>query len=107
MTSEFDLKNLGKAFRSCVNEDGTLDMDHYILAFVEIHKFLSLLGSVFSFVASEVDGKLELIKKQRNDPEKGSHYGTIESMIQYELKENIINFKVLYSMNCLNLLNIY
>ena len=37
-------------------------MDFYILGYDELYKFLNLLGTVFSWVASDVHAKLEVAR---------------------------------------------
>ena len=52
-----------------------------------------MLGSVFSFVASDVTSKIEILEKYRSDTEVGQHYQTFQSMIKYEHENNLLKDK--------------
>lgn len=53
-------------------------------------RFFHSLGSVFSFVAKDVDSKVALLDSYRSDPETGSKYETFQSMIKYEESEKLL-----------------
>ena len=48
------------------------------------------MGTVFSFVAKDVDSKIALLDAYRSDPESGSKYETFQSMIKYEESEKLL-----------------
>ncbi len=86
---DFKLENLYKYFQECLQEDGSLDMDLYVLGYDEIYKFLNLLGTVFTWVASDVHTKNNCLREHRKS-EQRDHYKTIQSMIEYEMREKLI-----------------
>ena len=53
-------------------------------------RFFHSLGSVFSFVAKDVDSKITLLESYRSDPDTGSKYETFQSMIKYEESEKLL-----------------
>lgn len=55
-----------------------------------MHRFFHSLGSVFSFVAKDVDSKITLLESYRSDHESGSKYETFHSMIKYEESEKLL-----------------
>jgi len=117
--NDFQLDKLKLYFESCISTEGQVLIDQYILGYDELYKFLNLLGTVFSWVASDVQAKLEvnkyhklgfnvwltffecnflffilkIIRNFRKDPELGIHFETIETMTSYEVKENLIKTK--------------
>jgi len=50
------------------------------------------MGKAFSFVSSDVVEKVGILRKFRSSSESGQ-YATIEKMILYEKKNNLINYK--------------
>ena len=63
-----------------------------ILAYEELFKFLNLLGTVFGWVASDIDAKMEILRGLKNG-EQSEKYLTVQSMIQYEVDNNLIKYK--------------
>ncbi|TRY73678.1 hypothetical protein TCAL_10163 [Tigriopus californicus] len=90
--SEFNLDLLHQYFADCLKPDGQVDIDLYALGFEEIVKFLNLLGTVFGWVASDVHHKLANIAQHRKGSA-GAHYETINTMVDYEIKEKLIKPK--------------
>lgn len=90
--SEFNLENLHKYFQECLQEDKSLMLDKYLLGYNELYKFLNLLGTVFGWVATDVDAKMEVLRGHIKG-ENGEKYLTIQSMIQYEMENNLIQYK--------------
>ena len=92
--ADFDMENLFKYFNTCYGEDGSsLSMDSYIKGYEEIVKFLHLLGTVFGWVASDVVAKISVLKGHVANEETGSHFVSIQTMTEYEVKENLIKYK--------------
>ncbi|GAB1602274.1 ceramide-1-phosphate transfer protein-like [Argonauta hians] len=87
-TTTFKLENLANALEKCKLEDNTISMDAYLESYKEITKFLQLLGKAFGFVASEVDGKVNILYKYRMS-EQGNEYATINGMMRYEIDNEI------------------
>jgi len=87
--SSFNPMVICQALESCLTELG-ITIDDYLTAYRELNKFFHMLGKVFSFVASDVDNKIEILTSYRADPEIGSKYETFESMIEYEEANNLL-----------------
>jgi hypothetical protein len=67
-----------------VGEDAVeVVMDEYIQIFHQLYKFFCMLGTVFSFVGSDVKSKLEILQEFRNGPNRDS-YETVEKMLAFE-----------------------
>merc|ERR1712215_435966 len=64
----------------------------YIAGNKEVYKFLALLGSVFGWVGSDVYAKITTLEKYLAGDNK-EHYQTIKSMIDYEVKNDLIKTK--------------
>ncbi|ELU09811.1 hypothetical protein CAPTEDRAFT_28209, partial [Capitella teleta] len=88
---KFYLSKTTNAFKECIidKEEKKVTMDEYIDAYSELYKFLGMMGSVFSFVASDVNEKLKILRAFRQSDHK-SHYETVESMVQYETDSKVI-----------------
>jgi hypothetical protein len=91
---DFDVNVLLGHFQKCYGEDGSaLSIDSYILGYEEVVKFLNLLGTVFGWVASDVVAKLGILSGHRADEERSAHFVDIQTMCEYEVKEDLIKFK--------------
>lgn len=107
----FDVDLICRAFDGCLEDKNLLAMDSYLEAYKEIlryysncksmslisleslFRFFNMLGAVFSFVAKDVQSKLDILEEYRNKEDIGKHYESIQSMIEYEkamhlLKDN-------------------
>jgi len=88
---EFSLVVLADQFTKCQkNPEHTLQ--EYIAGYKEVYKFLALLGSVFGWVGSDVYAKITTLEKYLAGDNK-EHYQTIKSMIDYEVKNDLIKTK--------------
>ena len=92
---DFKLENLHKFFSECIldGDKGILDMDNYIKGYDEVYKFLCLLGTVFGWVASDVQTKLDILRGHREKGDTKDNYATVQLMIEYETKQGLINKK--------------
>ncbi|CAG2247975.1 ceramide-1-phosphate transfer protein-like [Mytilus edulis] len=88
----FDIERLYKLFHSCIKDDDTIDMDEYVNAYEELSKLFGILGSVFSFVNSDVVEKVGILRDYRKSPE-AADYETFEKMIKYEVANKITDNK--------------
>merc|ERR1712050_495733 len=60
--TDFSLDNLKLQFEECLKDDNTILLEKYILGYEELFKFLNLLGTVFGWVASDIDAKMEILR---------------------------------------------
>jgi len=88
---EFSLVVLADQFNRCL-KNPELTVVEYIAGYKEVYKFLALLGSVFSWVGSDVYAKIATLEKYLEGENK-EHYQTIKSMIDYEVKNDLIKAK--------------
>merc|ERR1712126_634685 len=63
--TDLSLKVLQSSFEGCITEDGKLLLLNYITGFEELYKFLNLLGTVFGWVSTDIDNKLEVLRQHR------------------------------------------
>jgi len=85
----FDLQTVLDGFKKCLGDDGQLYLDAYLRAYTEINKFFTILGSVFNFVASDVQSKLNILQCYRKGGA-GEYYYSIQSMIEYEKEQELL-----------------
>jgi len=90
--AEFSLETLKTCFEACLGKDNVLYIDKYILGYDELFKFLNLLGTVFGWVASDVDAKLAIIRGHRSG-EQADKYESVQSMLAHEIETNMIKPK--------------
>ncbi|OWF39840.1 Glycolipid transfer protein domain-containing protein 1 [Mizuhopecten yessoensis] len=55
-------------------------------------RLFGLLGSIFGFVVSDVVEKIGILRDYRKSPD-GEHYISVQSMIKYEVQQNITDNK--------------
>ncbi|KAK6176466.1 hypothetical protein SNE40_014750 [Patella caerulea] len=91
--SDFNLERLLQLFRACKDADGEISIDRYNDAYDELCKLFYLLGKVFSFVASDVEEKVNILRDYRKLPNESQHYQSIQSMIKYEVEHKTTNNK--------------
>ncbi|XP_012270183.1 ceramide-1-phosphate transfer protein isoform X2 [Orussus abietinus] len=86
--SYFDLRVVHDHFERALIEDDDIDIKAYLDAYNELNKFFQLMGSVFSFVSSDLKQKIDILsEKVKTD---GDNYTTIKSMISYEKQRKIL-----------------
>lgn len=83
--SFFDLRTVHDHFDQALLENDDIDLKEYLEAYNELYKFFQLMGSVFSFVSSDLKQKIDILINLKNKDTQ--NYTTIKSMIEYE-KEN-------------------
>lgn len=88
---EFSLVVLADQFIKCL-KNPELTIVEYIAGYKEVYKFLALLGSVFGWVGSDVYAKITTLEKYLAGDKK-EHYQTIRTMIEYEIKNDLIKTK--------------
>lgn len=88
----FHVSRVIDAFKKCSEEEDGLLIDSYLEAYLELHRFFQIMGSVFSFVASDVHEKINILKNYRHSDE-GENYRTIEQMINFERDNDLLNNK--------------
>jgi len=88
---EFSLVVLADQFNKCLKNQ-ELTLVEYIAGYKEVYKFLALLGSVFGWVGSDVYAKIATLEKYLVGEEK-QHYQNIKTMIDYEIKNDLIKTK--------------
>ena len=57
---------------------------------MSFYRFFHSLGSVFSFVAKDVDDKIAILETYRTDPKLQEHYASLQVMVRYEESENLL-----------------
>ncbi|KAL7639770.1 UNVERIFIED_CONTAM: hypothetical protein RMT77_009180 [Armadillidium vulgare] len=85
----FDLQVVLDGFKKCKRDDEQIYMDDYLRGYIELNKFFQLLGSVFNFVASDVQKKITILECYRKGGA-GDFYYSIQSMIEYEKDNSIL-----------------
>ncbi|XP_016990729.2 ceramide-1-phosphate transfer protein [Drosophila rhopaloa] len=90
----FDILKVSVLFESSLLQDNDVQMDAYLAAYEEIMKFFQLMGSVFSFVSSDVRSKIDILYALRaTDTEEQQHFNSIRTMLEYEKEAQLLNQK--------------
>nr|CAB3233603.1 ceramide-1-phosphate transfer protein [Phallusia mammillata] len=90
----FSITNMSNLFQKCAKSDKAqqVEMDLYLDAWEELIRFLNSMGKAFTFVSSDVVDKVGILRDFRKSNE-GRNYATIEEMMSYEKKNDLINYK--------------
>ena len=73
--------------KSIAQDKEDVDLETYILAYEEVSKIFPVLGSVFKFVATDVDKKIGILRtKLLQEP---GHYRTLNSMMKHETEARL------------------
>jgi len=92
LPADFSLERLLKSFEDCIDAEGKIILTHYIVGYEELYKFLNLLGTVFGWVSTDVDAKLNVIRDHRQS-ESSENYQDVRSMLKYEVDNKLIKHK--------------
>ncbi|KAF7418000.1 hypothetical protein HZH68_000653 [Vespula germanica] len=84
----FDLRVVHDHFDKALVQDDDVDIKAYLDAYNELYKFFQLMGSVFSFVSSDLKQKIDVLSDFLNKNEQ--NYKTIKTMIEYETKNKLL-----------------
>ncbi|KYN14809.1 PREDICTED: ceramide-1-phosphate transfer protein [Trachymyrmex cornetzi] len=86
--SFFDLRTVHDHFDQALVENDDIDLKAYLEAYNELYKFFQLMGSVFSFVSSDLKQKIEVLIELKNKD--AQNYMTVKSMIEYERENKLL-----------------
>ncbi|XP_017865981.1 PREDICTED: ceramide-1-phosphate transfer protein [Drosophila arizonae] len=90
----FDIEKVSDLFEGSLIDDDDVRMDDYLEAYEEIMKFFLLMGSVFTFVSSDVRNKLDILYDLRQqDNEENKHFDSIKTMLLYEKGASLLHQK--------------
>ncbi|XP_046747748.1 ceramide-1-phosphate transfer protein [Diprion similis] len=84
----FDLRTVHDNFDQALIQDDDVDIKMYLAAYNELYKFFQLMGSVFSFVSSDLKQKMDILAELISKDEQ--NFVTIKSMIQHETENNLL-----------------
>ncbi|XP_076023352.1 ceramide-1-phosphate transfer protein [Genypterus blacodes] len=87
---KFSLREVFDAFRLCLSEDKEVFTEHYVAGWRGLVKFLNNLGTVFGFISKDAVNKIQVLENYLNS-ENASHYVTIQSMVKYELDNQLVD----------------
>ncbi|XP_056131019.1 ceramide-1-phosphate transfer protein [Lampris incognitus] len=87
---KFCLREVLDTFKSCLTEKKEVSIEHYVAGWRGLVRFLNSLGSVFSFISKDAVNKIQILVNYLND-ENGSHYVTVQSMVKYELENELVD----------------
>ncbi|KYQ55725.1 Glycolipid transfer protein domain-containing protein 1 [Trachymyrmex zeteki] len=87
--SFFDLRTVHDHFDQALTENDDIDLKAYLEAYNELYKFFQLMGSVFSFVSSDLKQKIGILTELKNKDTQ--NYTTVKSMIEYERENKLID----------------
>merc|ERR1711981_111035 len=90
--SDSILEKLRVSFEGCIRDDGKILIKNYIDGFEELYKFLNLLGTVFGWVSTDVDAKMEVLRQHRK-AENADKYENVQDMVAYEVDNKLIKPK--------------
>ena len=95
MASKFNLAHLLTNFAECVDDEGKIHIEDYVLGFEELEEFLKLLGTVFGWFSKELLVPLEELRQlwSSEDLHGPTHYQDVRSMLQYEVESKLIKPK--------------
>lgn len=90
-TTSFDFDLVCHQFQLSIEITDSVDLTAYLLAYTELNKFFSFFGRLFVFVSADVVEKINTLKNYQNDSSISNHYQTLQSMIKYEINDNLLN----------------
>ncbi|XP_045501832.1 ceramide-1-phosphate transfer protein [Colias croceus] len=83
-----DLHYVHECFQKSLKEDDDVIIEAYIDGYNELVKFLNLIGTVFSFVSSDVKSKIKVMEKHRTGDD-SIYYESFKKMMKYEKETSL------------------
>ncbi|KAF3697276.1 Ceramide-1-phosphate transfer protein Glycolipid transfer protein domain-containing protein 1 [Channa argus] len=87
---KFCLKEVLDTFKLCLTENKEVYLEHYVAGWRGLVKFLNSLGSIFGFISKDAVNKIQILVTYLNG-ENGSQYVTVQSMVKYELDNELVD----------------
>lgn len=87
----FSMVKLKQLFTTSV-ENPNISLKEYVDGYEQVYKFLNLLGTLFGWVAIDVQNKIDVLRKHMEGPN-SQHYQNILEMIEYENSTGMIMWK--------------
>lgn len=87
---KFCLQEVLDTFKICLSENKEVFTEHYVAGWRGLVKFLNSLGSVFGFISKDAVNKIQILVSHLNG-KNGSEYVTIQSMVKYELENELVD----------------
>ncbi|XP_070824756.1 ceramide-1-phosphate transfer protein [Chaetodon trifascialis] len=87
---KFSLQEVLDTFKLCLSDSKDVYLEHYVAGWRGLVKFLNSLGSVFGFISKDAVNKIKVLVSHL-EGENGSQYVTIQSMVQYELEQELVD----------------
>ncbi|XP_073979843.1 ceramide-1-phosphate transfer protein [Rhodnius prolixus] len=97
-----NLRFLSNSLNSCLLDGDDIHLGHYLDSYKELKKFCHLMGSVFGFVASEIESKTGILEQFRKEDECGN-FVTMKNMIKHEKDQGVLK-NINYISGCRTLL---
>ncbi|CAH4029050.1 ceramide-1-phosphate transfer protein [Pieris brassicae] len=83
-----DLHYVHECFQKSLKENDDVVIDAYIDGYNELVKFLNLIGTVFSFVSSDVKSKIKVMEKLKSGDD-AIYYESFKKMMKYEKETSL------------------
>ncbi|OWR50694.1 ceramide-1-phosphate transfer protein [Danaus plexippus] len=83
-----NIQYVHESFQRSLKEDDDVIIDDYIEGYNELVKFLNLIGSVFSFVSSDVRSKIKIMEKHREGDD-SLYFESFKKMMKYEKETSL------------------
>ncbi|XP_032375831.1 ceramide-1-phosphate transfer protein [Etheostoma spectabile] len=87
---KFCLQEVLDTFKLCLSEKKDIYLEHYVAGWRGLVKFLNCLGSVFGFISKDAVNKINILVTLLHG-ENGSQYVTVQSMVKYELDNDLVD----------------
>ncbi|KAM3959252.1 ceramide-1-phosphate transfer protein [Aphomia sociella] len=86
--NSLDLHYVHQSFQRSLKENDDVVIEAYIDGYNELVKFLNLIGTVFSFVSSDVKSKIKVMEKHK-EGENAVYYESFKKMMKYEKETSL------------------
>ncbi|XP_068620487.1 ceramide-1-phosphate transfer protein [Battus philenor] len=86
--NNLDLHYVQQSFQRSLKEEDDVVIEAYIDGYNELVKFLNLIGTVFSFVSSDVKSKIKVMEKHREGDD-AIYYESFKKMMKYEKETSL------------------
>uniref|UniRef100_A0A8C5SLQ0 Glycolipid transfer protein domain-containing protein n=1 Tax=Laticauda laticaudata TaxID=8630 RepID=A0A8C5SLQ0_LATLA len=88
---DFDIRHLQRAFSASLSPQGEILLAEYLHGWRQL---TDALGPAFGLISRETQSKIGIMQQHREGPQ-GSHYRTVQSMVEFELASGLVGFRSL------------
>ncbi|XP_071955816.1 ceramide-1-phosphate transfer protein-like [Antedon mediterranea] len=83
----FSLEVVAEEFEKCKSAENEIILEHYIRGYEELTRVFEHLGTIFSFITSDLKDKIRILKEHQKAT--SDHFKSVHTMVKFELDNEL------------------